>query len=95
VFPRYAGLDETVAPPPAVDVAAAAVELGGHVRTDWLADDRLHQRHLPFEHRDAGVFAADGARLTRRLAELGGGGWRYVHRGDPGPLLDVLTGAGR
>ncbi|MGC4857326.1 hypothetical protein ACLQ24_29165 [Micromonospora sp. DT4] len=95
VFPRYAGSDETVAAPTVLDVPAAAAELAGHVRTDWLANDRLHQRHLPFEHRDPGVFAADGARLTRRLAELGDGGCRYVHRGNPGPLLDALAKASR
>jgi len=95
VFPRYAGPDETVAGPALVDVPAAAAELGGHVRTDWLADDRLHQRHLPFAYRAAAAFAADGARLTRRLAELAGGGWRYANRGDPGQLLDTLAGAAR
>jgi hypothetical protein len=41
------------------------------------------------------VFAADGARLVERLAELAGGGWRCAHEGDPGPLLDALSGAVR
>jgi hypothetical protein len=95
VFPRYAGIGEGVAAPVRLDSTAAAVELARHVRTDWLTDDRLHQRHLPFAHRDIGVFAADGARLVERLAELAGGGWRCAHEGDPGPLLDALSGAVR
>lgn len=93
VFPRYTGIGEGVAAPVRLDSTATAVELARHVRTDWLTDDRLHQRHLPFAHRDIGVFAADGARLVERLAELAGGGWRCAHEGDPGPLLDALSGA--
>lgn len=93
VFPRYTGTGEGVAAPVRLDSTAAGVELGRHVRTDWLTDDRLHQRLLPFAHREIGVFAADGARLAERLAELAGGGWRCGHEGDPGPLLDALSGA--
>jgi len=95
VFPEYASPDKAVADPVPVGVADTAAELVRHVRTDWLADGRLHQRHLPFAHRDAGAFAADGAQLTRQLAELAGGGWRYAHRSDPGPLLHALAGADR
>lgn len=95
VFPRYADPDQTVAGLTPVSVGDTAVELARHVRTDWLADDRLHQRHLPLAHRDAGVFAGDGARLAGRLADLAGGGWRYAHHGDPGPVLAALAGAAR
>ena len=71
-----------------------AAELAGHVHMDWISDDRLHQRHLPFGHRDSVVFRADGARLAARLAELADGGWRWAHRGQPGPLLDALDAHG-
>jgi hypothetical protein len=94
VFPHYAGPDEAVTGPEPVDVRETAVVLAGHVRTDWISDDRLHQRHLSFAHRDIGVFAADGARLVARLAERAGGGWRWVHCGHPGPLLDALAAPG-
>lgn len=94
VFPRYADPDESVTRPRPIDVADTAAELRGHVRTDWLSDNR-HQAHLLFAHRHADAFAADGARLAGRLAELAGGGQRFAHRGEPGPLLDALAEAAR
>ncbi|MFI5492364.1 hypothetical protein [Actinoplanes sp. NPDC051859] len=94
VFPRYAAPNVrhglTAMGP--VDTAA---ELAGHLRTDWLTDDLSRERHLPFEHRDPAAFALEGVRLTDLLTRLAGGGWHYEHRGDPGPLLNVLAGAAR
>jgi hypothetical protein len=95
VFPRYTDPAEPVTDLAPVDVVGTGAELLGHVRTDWLTDDQLHQRHLPLAHRDAGEVTADGARLTGQLAELAGGAWRYAHRGHPGPLFDALAKADR
>jgi hypothetical protein len=94
VFPRYAGPDEAVTDPEPLDVREAAAELAGHVRADWIGDDRLHQRHLPFDHRDWAVFGTDGAKLAAGLAGLAGRGWRWAHCGQVGPLLDRLAADG-
>jgi hypothetical protein len=95
VFPRYAGRGEAMPGLTWVDAASTAAELVRHIRADWLTDDRLRQRHLPFAHRGVEVFAADATRVVQRVAELAGGGWQYPHRGDPGPFLDTLVGVSR
>ncbi|GAA0476492.1 hypothetical protein Aca07nite_87050 [Actinoplanes capillaceus] len=94
VFPHYAAADSGLVTPSRIGIAETAAELAVHLRTDWIGDERLHQRVLPFAHRDVAAFRSDGLALTGRLAEVAGGGWRWAHRGHPGPLLDRIRNSG-
>lgn len=91
VLPSYADVEE---PPEALRrVEDPEVALGAHLRTDWHADPRLNQQHLPRRQRTPAQFASDGtlmvAALSRRAPVVS---WR--HHGEFAPLvtfLDTLT----
>lgn len=87
VFPSYAGPGQREGVVDTVPAQAAAAELAGHVRADWIGDQRLHQRHLPFPHRDVAAFSRDGVNLAAQVAAAVAEVVRFTHRGDPSPLL--------
>jgi hypothetical protein len=89
VFPSYGTAKAPVGLPEAVSLPEASVELGRHVRWDWVGDRQLNQRHLPRVERDQAAFLADGARLTAGLARVAEA-VRWRHAGDPAALLDAL-----
>jgi hypothetical protein len=96
VFPSYAGPGQREGVVETVPAGVAAAELAGHVRTDWIGDQRLHQRHLPFPHRDVAAFGRDGAALATQVAAAAAEVVRFTHRGDPSPLLvDHAEGVAR
>lgn len=87
VFPSYAGPGQREGVVETVPAGVAAAELAGHVRTDWMEDQRLHQRHLPFPHRDVAAFGRDCVALASQVAAAAAEVVRFTHRGDPSPLL--------
>jgi hypothetical protein len=94
VFPYYVAAGQPEGVVEQMPAADGASELAAHVRTDWVTDDRLHQRHLPFVHRDVAAFARDGARLAAVVAGAAHAMLRWGHCGDPAPLLAELCSAG-
>lgn len=71
-------------------VAEPVGELLAHVRTDWMFDSQLNQRHLPRDERDRDEYLADAHRLVTVLAEQSTV-VRWAHRGDPSPMLDFAA----
>ena len=86
VFPSYAGPGQREGVVETVPAGVAASE-AGHVRTDWIEDQRLHQRHLPFPHRDVAAFGRDSVALAAQVATAAAEVVRFTHRGDPSPVL--------
>lgn len=70
-----------------VPIRDAVEALMPHVRTDWMFDPRLNQRHLPRRERNEIEYGDDARRLVEALAGRAKViGWN--HRGDPRELLE-------
>ncbi|MFX0573080.1 DEAD/DEAH box helicase family protein [Nocardia nepalensis] len=70
-----------------VPIEDAVEALMPHVRTDWMFDPRLNQRHLPRHERDEIEYWDDARRLVEAFAGRATViGWN--HRGDPRELLE-------
>jgi hypothetical protein len=93
VFPRYADRTGPLHDPETVPAAAAAAELGRHVRLDWAGTART-DRHLPCPARDLDAVVRDGATHTAELAATART-LRWAHHGDPARLLAALPEAAR
>ncbi|MGW0249294.1 DEAD/DEAH box helicase family protein [Nocardia goodfellowii] len=70
-----------------VPLEDAVEALMPHLRTDWMFDPSLNQRHLPRHERGPAEYGKDGRNLITSLARRATViGWN--HRGDPHDLLE-------